>query len=300
HAVKNGAEDEVLRVAAAAERSSEHPLARAIMRAAELRRIAAPSAERFQTHTGFGVTAEVEGALVAVGGARLLNELGISPAEHASLQTPLEENGQTTVWVARSGAVLGLLGIADPLKPEAAEVVRDLSQAGIAVWMLSGDARHTAEAVARQAGISRVLAEVLPEGKVEAVRRLQEGGRIVAMVGDGMNDAPALAQADVGVALGAGTDVALQASDITLLRNDLRGVGRAIHLSRRTMATIRENLLFAFLYNVLGIPLAAGLFYPWTGLTLSPQFASLAMALSSVSVVTNSLRLRARSDWGRD
>ena len=285
-------ETHVLESAAAAEQDSEHPLGRAMVRAAAARGFTLPRASRFRSFTGLGVAAEFGERTVLVGGETFLREHGVDPGPLLSARDSLAADGRTPVLVAEAGAAIGVLGLLDPPKPHAAQAVAHLEREGIEVWMLSGDQEATARALARDVGITRVIAGVLPEQKTDTIRRLQEGGRLVAMVGDGINDAPALAQADIGIALGAGTDVAVQASDITLIRDDLRGVGEAIRLSRATMRTIRQNLFFAFAYNALGIPLAAGALYPWLGITLSPMFASVAMALSSVSVVTNSLRLR--------
>jgi P-type Cu+ transporter len=285
-------EGSLLYLTASAERHSEHPLGEAIVHGAQAQGLALAEPEAFLSITGHGVEATVEGRRVLVGSRRLMEDWGV---EMASLQPEIERlalEGKTPVLVAVDGRIAGVLAVADPVKPHAPEAVAALKRLGLQVLMITGDNRRTAEAVARQVGIERTLAEVLPERKVEQVRRLQQEGHIVAMVGDGINDAPALAQADVGIAIGTGTDVAIEASDITLLRGDLRGVVTAIELSRRTMATIRQNLFFAFVYNVLGIPIAAGALYPFTGWLLSPMIASAAMALSSVSVVTNSLRLR--------
>jgi len=229
---------------------------------------------------------------VLLGNRRLMAERGIEVGELEARAAELAGAGRTPMFVAVDGAAAGLLAVADEVKPESREAVRRLKAMGLEVLMLTGDNRRTAEAVAREVGVDRVLAEVLPEGKAEEIRRLQAEGRVVAMVGDGINDAPALAQADIGISIGTGTDVALEASDVTLIRGDLRGVVTAVALSRATMRTIRQNLFWAFAYNVVGIPVAAGLLYPFTGWLLSPIIASAAMSLSSVSVVTNSLRLR--------
>jgi Cu+-exporting ATPase len=234
----------------------------------------------------------VDGERVLVGNPRLMREHGIDPAGLEPEMERLAALGRTPVLVAVGDRVAGVLAVADAIKEESPEAVAQLRRMGLDVVMITGDNRRTAEAVARQAGIDRVMAEVLPGEKAEEVRKLQAAGRKVAMVGDGINDAPALAQADVGIAIGTGTDVAMEASDITLIRGDLRGVVTAIRLSHATLRTIRQNLFFAFVYNVLGIPIAAGALYPLFGITLSPMIASAAMALSSVSVLTNSLRLR--------
>jgi P-type Cu+ transporter len=294
--VGGGGDAELLRLAASAERGSEHPLAEAVVAGARERDIPLADASSFRAVAGHGVDAEVEGRRVLIGTAKLLRERDVDPSPLEAAAARLAEAGRTPVLVAIDGAPAGVLGIADTVKPESAEAVARLKAMGIDVVMITGDTRRTAEAVARQVGIERVLAEVLPEGKAAEIRRLQEDGgggrRVVAMVGDGINDAPALAQADVGIAIGTGTDVALEASDLTLIRGDLRGVVTAIGLSRATLRTVKQNLFWAFVYNTLGIPLAAGALYPLTGWLLSPIFASAAMSLSSVSVVTNSLRLR--------
>jgi Cu+-exporting ATPase len=287
------AEDELLRLAASAERGSEHPVGEAIVRGAADRGVASAHAARFGALAGHGIDAEVDGRAVVIGNAKLLRDRGIEVGEAESRAAELSSEGKTPVFVAVDGALAGTLAVADTLKPEAKEAVARLRAMGLQVVMITGDSRRTAEAVAREAGVDRVLAEVLPEGKAREVKRLQEEEkRRVAMVGDGINDAPALAQADVGIAIGTGTDVAIEASDVTLMRGDLRGVVTAIALSRVTIRTVKQNLFWAFVYNVIGIPVAAGALYPLTGWLLSPVIASAAMSLSSVSVVTNSLRLR--------
>jgi len=279
------AEAEVLRMAASAERYSEHPLGQAVVEHAQALAIPLDSPADFHAIPGHGVRARVNGRDVRIEG-------GLSSAPDFGPGAALAADGKTTVAVVVDGQPAGVLGIADTMKPEAAETVRRLRGLGIDVWMITGDNRRTAESVARQAGIEHVLAEVLPDGKVAEVRRLQAAGKKVAMVGDGLNDAPALAQADVGIAIGAGTDIAKEAASITLMGGDLNGVAGALELSRRTMRVIRQNLFWAFAYNTVGIPLAAGVLYPLTGWLLSPVVASAAMALSSVTVVTNSLRLK--------
>jgi Cu+-exporting ATPase len=291
------AERDLLRLAASAERASEHPIAAAIVRAAGDRDLAANRPESFQAIAGRGLEATVEGKMVLVGTARLLRERGIDP--DTADASRFAEDGKTPVLVAVDGTFAGTLAVADPIKPTSKEAVGMLKALGLEVVMLSGDARRTAEAVARDVGIARVVAEVLPEEKASAIIELQREGHVVAMVGDGVNDAPALAAADVGIAMGSGTDVAIEAADVTLVRGDLRGVADAIALSKATMRTVRQNLFFAFVYNVLGIPVAAGVLYPFTGWLLSPILASAAMALSSVSVVTNALRLRGFTPTGR-
>jgi len=285
-------EDELLRLAASVERASEHPLGESIVRHAEERGLALARAENFDTVAGQGVEADVEGRRVTVGNLKLVSARGVIVDGLVGRAASLAGEAKTPVYVAVEGHAAGLLGIADRVKTESAGAIASLKALGLEVVMLTGDDRRTAEAVAREVGVERVLAEVLPEGKADALRRLQSEGKRVAMVGDGINDAPALAQADVGIAMGTGTDVAIEAADVTLVRGSLRGVVTAFALSRATMRVIKQNLFWAFAYNALGIPLAAGVLYPLTGWTLTPVFASAAMALSSVSVVTNSLRLR--------
>jgi Cu+-exporting ATPase len=284
--------DELLRVVAALESSSEHPLADAVVRHARERNLAFMTPEEFQSVTGQGVVGVVEGSFVAAGNEGLMADYAADPAPLAADAERLTGEGKTPVYVAIDGRLAGLLAVADPLKGTAREAVARLKKMGLAVVLLTGDNRRTAEAVAREAGIDRVVAGVLPEGKVAEVKRLQQEGKVVAMVGDGVNDAPALAQADLGLAIGTGADVAVEASDVTLMRGDPRGIASAVALSRRTMRTMRQNLFWAFIYNVIGIPIAAGVLYPAFGILLSPILASAAMAFSSVSVVANSLRLR--------
>ena len=288
------AADGILPLAAAVERLSEHPLAEAIVEAAEAGGGATPRATGFESHTGRGVTGVVEGRRVAVGNRALMTGLGIDTAALAADAERLAADGKTPMYVGVDGTAAGLLAVADPIKPTSAEAVAALHRLGLDVVLLTGDGRATALAVARQVGIApeHVVAEVLPEGKLAEVRRLQAEGRVVAMAGDGLNDAPALAQADVGIAMGTGTDVAMESGAITLMRGDLRGVPQAIALTRAAMRVIRQNLFWAFVYNVVGIPVAAGILYPFGGPLLTPAMAAAAMALSSVSVVTNSLRLR--------
>jgi Cu+-exporting ATPase len=283
-------ENELLRLAASAERGSEHPLGEAIVSSATERGLKLAQPQSFHAIPGHGIEAVVEGRKVLLGNAKLLHERGFPSQETAAQQ--LAEAGKTPMFVAVEGDFAGVIAVADAVKEGSSAAVERLHKLGLEVVMLTGDNRRTAEAVARQVGIRRVLAEVLPDGKAEAIKTLQTEGKRVAMVGDGINDAPALAQADVGIAMGSGTDVAMEAADITLVRGDLNGVVSSIALSKATVRNIKQNLFFAFIYNVLGIPLAAGVLYPLTGTLLSPIFASLAMALSSVSVVTNALRLR--------
>ncbi|HEY8490166.1 MAG TPA: heavy metal translocating P-type ATPase [Dehalococcoidia bacterium] len=306
--------DELLRLAAAAERGSEHPLGEAVVEAAKARGLDLPDATEFQAVPGHGIRATVDGRAVLLGNLKLLQDHGLSPDGLAGTVEALAGDGKTPVLVAVDGRPAGVLAVADTVKPGAREAVAHLRRLGLQVVMLTGDNRRTAEAIAREVGVDRVVAEVLPEGKVAEVQRLQAEGRVVAMVGDGINDAPALAQADLGIAIGTGTDVAMEASDITLIRGDLAGVAAAIALSQRTMRTIKENLFWAFAYNVALIPVAAGVLYPVFSRTgvpgvlepvlgeygfLNPVLAAAAMALSSVSVMLNSLRLRGFRPAGR-
>lgn len=285
-------ESEILAVAASLERHSEHPVATAVVRAAGERGARFDPVSDFQSHTGSGVTGVVGGRNVAVGNALLMRELVLDVAAAEKSAGARVVAGASELFVAINGQVAGIIVVTDAIRPSSREAVERLENLGIDVLLLTGDRQSTADSVAKIAGIDRVIAELLPEDKVREIRALQQKGRVVAMVGDGINDAPALAQADVGVSMPKGTDIAIEASDIALLRSDLRGVPTAISLSRQTMATMKQNLFWAFIYNVIGIPIAAGALYPVTGLMLSPIIASAAMALSSVSVVTNSLRLR--------
>ena len=286
------AADELLGLAASVERLSEHPLAESIVRAAEGAGVSLMQAREFETVTGRGVTGLVDGRRVAVGNRALMETLGVDAGELTEAADTQAALARTPMYVAVDGALAGLIVVADPIRATSAEAVQRMHQLGLEVVMLTGDSRLTADAVARQVGIERVVAEVLPDRKLDEIRRIQATGRRVAMVGDGLNDAPALAQADVGIAIGTGTDVAVEAASITLMRGDLLGVPQAIRLTRRTMRVIRQNLFWAFVYNVVGIPIAAGVLYPAFGLLLTPAMAAAAMAVSSVSVVTNSLRLR--------
>lgn len=288
----DGDDEALLQRAAAVEHLSEHPLAEAISRAAERSGVVIPEVGDFVTEPGHGVRGVVNTQRIVVGTAGWLAAHGISVREVQAEADAMAHDGQTPVFVGADEAVIGVLGLADPLRPEAVEVIRELRQLGLDVVMLTGDRQATADAIARDAGVAAVVADVLPAGKVDAVRARQARGAVVAMVGDGVNDAPALAQADVGVAMGGGTDIALDAADIALMRSDLRALGVAIRIARATMKTIKQNLFWAFVYNCIGIPVAAGALYPAFGILLSPVLASAAMALSSVSVVSNSLRLR--------
>jgi len=285
-------EQTLLRLAAGLERASEHPLAEAIVRGAEERGISPAKAAAFQSVTGKGVTGQVEGHTVALGNSKLFETLGIDPAGLGEQAEALRRDGQTAMLVAVDGKPAGILGVADPIKTTTPDAIRALRTEGLRLVMVTGDSRTTAEVVARKLGLDQVEAEVLPDRKVEVVRRLQSEGRVVAMAGDGINDAPALAQANVGIAMGTGTDVAMESADVTLVKGDLRGIVRARRLSRATIRNIKQNLFFAFAYNALGVPVAAGALYPFFGVLLSPIIAAAAMSFSSVSVVGNALRLR--------
>jgi len=283
---------EVLRLAASLERSSEHPLALAIVRDAEAKGLAISEPGDVDQPVGKGITGIVDGHRLVAGNARFLEEQGISTAQLAQRADALRADGATAIFLGIDGRVAGAIGIADPVKQTTPGALKALAEAGIHVIMLTGDNRVTADAIARRLGIDDIEADVLPDQKSAIVKRLRDEGRIVAMAGDGVNDAPALAAADVGIAMGTGTDVAIESAGITLLKGDLTGITRARHLSHATMTNIRQNLFFAFAYNVAGIPVAAGALYPLFGIMLSPIIAAAAMALSSVSVIGNSLRLR--------
>ena len=288
----NGNELKLLRLAASVERNSEHPLAEAVVQYAQSQGVELTDSREFEAHAGSGVQGYVSNQCVQIGTHRWMNELGI---DTSSLQPPwdrLEYLGKTVIWIAINGKVEGIMGIADAVKPSSVVAIRTLQKMGLEVVMLTGDNRRTAEVIAQEVGIKRVIAEVRPDQKVAQIENLQAEGKIVAMVGDGINDAPALAQADVGMAIGTGTDVAIAASDITLISGDLQGIVTAIQLSRATIQNIKQNLFFAFVYNVAGIPIAAGILFPIFGWLLNPIIAGAAMAFSSVSVVTNALRLR--------
>jgi len=284
-------DNDILQLGASLERASEHPLADAIVKGAEARSLTLAEVKEFQSVSGKGITGLVAGRKVSIGNQKLFVELGIEMGELLQRADALRAEGQTVMFVAVDGKPAGLIGVADPIKESTLEAVRALQAAGLELVMLTGDSRATADVVAKKLGIKRVVAEVLPEQKVEIVKQLQAEGRIVAMAGDGINDAPALAQAQVGIAMGTGTDVAMQSAGVTLIKGDLNGIVRARHLSQATMRNIRQNLFFAFVYNMLGVPVAAGLLYPFFGLLLSPIIAAAAMSFSSVSVITNALRL---------
>jgi Cu+-exporting ATPase len=285
-------EARLLQLAASLERASEHPLAAAIVAGAEARSLPFLVVESFESVTGKGVKARVDGLALLLGNGRLVEDSGVSPASMAAEAETMRADGQTVMFVAVGGKPAGLIGVADPIKATTAEAIRQLHEENIRIVMLTGDSRTTAQAVAGKLGIDDVIAEVLPEDKSNAVKRLQEEGRFVAMAGDGINDAPALAKAQIGIAMGTGTDIAMKSAGVTLVKGDLGGIVRARRLSRATMRNIKENLLFAFVYNALGVPIAAGVLYPFFGILLSPMIAAAAMSFSSVSVVCNALRLR--------
>jgi Cu+-exporting ATPase len=285
-------ESELIHLAASVERGSEHPLASSVVSAAQEKGIKLSEAKDFQAIPGKGVMGTVDGRSVAMGNLKLFEQLKIDPAPLLNRAESLRRDGQTVMLAAIDGRPCGVLGVADPIKASTAEAIEALHAARIRVVMVTGDSRTTAEAVARQLAIDEVYAEVLPMAKGDKVKELQAQGHIVAMAGDGINDAPALAQANVGIAMGTGTDVAMQSAGVTLVKGDLRGIARARILSQSTMKNIRQNLFFAFVYNALGIPLAAGILYPFVGILLSPMIAAAAMTFSSVSVITNALRLR--------
>ena len=286
------AADELLRLVASLERASEHPLAAAIVGAADARGITLAAVDSFESITGRGVRGRVDGRSVAIGNAQLFEDLGVADGGLAARGAQLQSEGHTVMFVMVDGNAAGLVGVADPIKASTADAVRQLREEGVRIVMLTGDSERTAAAVATKLGLADFVAEVLPQDKHRVVRDLQAKGEIVAMAGDGINDAPALAQANVGIAMGHGTDIAMQSARVVLVKGDLRGITKARRLSRATMANIRQNLFFAFVYNALGVPLAAGVLYPFLGLLLSPMIASAAMSLSSVSVIGNALRLR--------
>ncbi|MCA1995010.1 MAG: heavy metal translocating P-type ATPase [Coleofasciculus sp. S288] len=288
----NGNELKLLRLAASVERNSEHPLAEAVVQYAQSQGVELTDSQEFEAIAGSGVQGYVSNQWVQIGTHRWMNELGIDTSSLKQQWDRLEYLGKTVIWIAVNGKVEGIMGIADAVKPSSLVAIRTLQRMGLEVVMLTGDNRRTAEVIAREVGIKRVFAEVRPDQKAATVEKLQSEGKIVAMVGDGINDAPALAQADVGMAIGTGTDVAIAASDVTLISGDLQGIVTAIQLSRATIRNIKQNLFFAFIYNVAGIPIAAGILFPFFGWLLNPIIAGAAMAFSSVSVVTNALRLR--------
>jgi len=283
---------EVLRLAASLERGSEHPLANAIVNGAEARGLRLADVEAFQAIPGKGVHGRIDGRAVALGNLALLDELKINAGELSQKAEALRANGQTTVFITIDGYVAGIIAVADPIKATSAEAIRQLHREGVQIVMVTGDSSTSAQAVAAKLNLDEVVADVLPDQKVEVVKRFQQQGRSVAMAGDGVNDAPALAQSDVGIAMGTGTDVAISTADVTLVKGDLRGILRARRLSRATMRNVKQNLFWAFVYNVLGVPIAAGILYPFFGLLLSPVIAAAAMSFSSVSVIGNALRLR--------
>lgn len=291
--------EDVIQLAASVERGSEHPLAAAIVQGAESRAIRMLPVENFSAISGKGVTARVNGSEVALGNTRLLQELGIDQSRMHDQAEHMRTDGPTVMFMAVNGKLAGLLGVADPIKETTPEAIRELHAEGLRVVMLTGDNRTTAELVARKLGIDQVIAEVLPTDKASAVEELQRQGRFVAMAGDGINDAPALAKAQVGIAMGTGTDVAMESAGVTLVKGDLRGIVRARRLSRATMRNIKQNLFFAFIYNAVGVPIAAGILYPFFGILLSPMIAAAAMSFSSVSVITNALRLRSIHESGK-
>lgn len=290
--INSYSEEEILKYAASAEKASEHPLGEAIIKSAGERRIEIRDPKNFKAIEGHGIEAQVDGRDVILGNKKLMRDRHIKIKDLEMKAEEFAKDGKTVIYVSLEQKAAGLISVADSLKEHSIQAVERLKDLGLEVVMLTGDNRSTAEAIARKSGIEKVLSEVLPEDKVHEIKRLQSGGRKVAMVGDGINDAPALAQAEVGIAIGSGTDVAMEASDITLIKGDLRGVVSAIELSKRTIRVIKQNLFWAFFYNTAGIPIAAGILYPFFGILLNPIFASAAMAFSSVSVVTNSLRLR--------
>jgi Cu+-exporting ATPase len=285
-------EQTLLRLAASLERGSEHPLAAAIVSGALERGVELSEASAFESLTGKGVAGEVDNRKVSLGNETLFGESAVNATGLREKAESLRRDGHTAMFVVVDGALAGLLSVADPIKATTAEAIKQLHDEGIRIVMLTGDSETTARSVAGKLNLDEVIAGVLPDQKAEVVKRLQAGGHKVAMAGDGINDAPALAQADVGIAMGTGTDVAMESAAVTLVKGDLRGIVRAIRLSRATMRNIRQNLFFAFLYNALGIPIAAGVLYPFLGVLLSPMIAAAAMSFSSVSVIANSLRLR--------
>jgi Cu+-exporting ATPase len=291
-ASQNVDENTLLKLAASLEHGSEHPLAAAIVAGAQERSIELAKTESFKSLTGRGVTGEIEGRRVSLGNRQLLEDLDIEPGGLATIAEGLRADGQTVMFVGVDGEVAGLIGVADPIKETTPEAIKQLRHEGVRIVMLTGDSQTTANVVARKLNIDEVVAEVMPAKKVEVVKRFQAEGKVVAMAGDGINDAPGLAQADVGIAMGTGTDVAMKSAAVTLIQGDLRAIVRARVLSRLTLRNIRQNLFFAFVYNSVGVPIAAGVLYPVFGILLSPMLAAAAMSFSSVSVIANALRLR--------
>jgi len=290
--VQGRSEQDLLRLAGSLERASEHPLAQAIVTGANERKAHLEQAGEFQSKTGKGVTGSVGGRRVALGNQALMDELKISTHQLADQAERLRQEGQTVMFIAADNKLAGLLGVADPIKASTPEAIQLLHRAGIQVVMVTGDNETTAQAVAKKLSLDQVHAGVLPKQKSEIVKKLQANGKVVAMAGDGVNDAPALALANVGIAMGTGTDVAMESAGATLVKGDLRGIARLRRLSQATMRNIRQNLFFAFIYNALGVPVAAGILYPFSGILLSPIIAGAAMSFSSVSVIGNALRLR--------
>jgi Cu+-exporting ATPase len=288
----DGTEASLLELAASLEQGSEHPLAAAIVEGAKTRGIALASVAGFASTTGKGVTGTIQGHRVALGNAKLMSDLRLASSELGTKAESMRGDGQTVMFVAVDGKIAGIIGVADPIKGTTVAALRELHDEGLRVVMLTGDAKTTASAVAKKLGIDELIAEVLPDQKAETIKRLQAEGRVVAMAGDGVNDAPALAQAQVGIAMGTGTDVAMKSAGVTLVKGDLQGIARARRLSRATIRNIKQGLFFAFIYNVMGVPIAAGVLYPAFGILLSPMLAAAAMSLSSVSVIGNALRLR--------
>ena len=285
-------EDSVVRIAASLERGSEHPLSAAIVTYAEKQGIELTGVQDFESITGKGVVGSVDGHVTAIGNAALLSDRDVDPGDLAQRADEHRAQGETAMFVVVNGTIAGVISVADPIKASTQDAIRRLHDEKVSIIMLTGDNAKTANTVAQQLGLERVIADVLPDQKVAVVKDLQAGGHIVAMAGDGVNDAPALAQAQVGIAMGTGTDVAMESAAVTLVKGDLRGIATARALSRATMKNIRQNLFFAFAYNALGIPIAAGVLYPVFGLLLSPMIAAAAMSFSSVSVISNALRLR--------
>jgi Cu+-exporting ATPase len=289
-------ENAMLRLVASLEKGSEHPLAAAIIRGAIQRGVELTDVADFSSETGKGVSGKVDGRLVSLGNDAMMDNSGAAVESIEAQADEMRARGQTVMYVAIDGALAGMVGVADPIKESTPEAVKALREDGIRIVMLTGDSQRTADAVAGQLGISDVVAGVLPAGKVAEIERLQSQGLVVAMAGDGINDAPALARAQVGIAMGTGTDVAMESAGVTLVKGDLRGIARARQLSRSTMRNIKQNLFFAFVYNSAGVPIAAGVLYPFFGILLSPMLAALAMSASSVSVILNALRLRGATE----